>query len=104
MTMGGYSNQIEPHHLIVERRTIHLPHLSSALDGFRIALMSDHHLFPFTPRELLQRATEQANALRPDLILLVCDYVYTDIESIRELAPILGRLNAKYGVFAILGN
>jgi uncharacterized protein len=104
MTMGGYSNQIEPHHLIVERRTIHLPHLSSALDGFRIALMSDHHLFPLTPRELLERATEQANALRPDLILLVGDYVYTDIESIRELAPILGRLNAKYGVFAILGN
>ena len=26
------------------------------------------------------------------------------MESIRELAPILGRLNAKYGVFAVLGN
>jgi predicted MPP superfamily phosphohydrolase len=104
MTMGGYANQIEPHHLVVEHRTIRLPHLSPALDGFRIALMSDHHLFPFTPRELLERATEQANALRPDLISLAGDYVYTDIESIRELAPILGRLNAKYGVFAILGN
>jgi uncharacterized protein len=104
MTVGGYANQIEPHHLVVERRTIRLPHLSSALDGFHIALMSDHHLFPFIPRELLQRATEQVNALRPDLILLAGDYVYTDIESIRELAPILGRLNAKYGVFAILGN
>lgn len=104
MAMGGYATQIEPHHLVVERRTIRLPHISPALDGFRIALMSDHHLFPFTPRELLQRATEQANALRPDLILLAGDYVYGDIESIRELAPILGRLNAKYGVFAILGN
>ena len=30
-------------------------------------------------------------------------YVCTDEESIRELAPILGQLNAKYGVFAILG-
>jgi hypothetical protein len=46
MTVGGYANQIEPHHLVVERRTIRLPHLSSALDGFHIALMSDHHLFP----------------------------------------------------------
>ena len=69
-----------------------------------MVLMSDHHLFPFTPRELLERAVEQANALRPELILLAGDYVYTDVESIRELAPILGRLNAKYGVFAILGN
>jgi predicted MPP superfamily phosphohydrolase len=88
----------------VERRVILLPHVSTALDGFRMVLMSDHHLFPFTPRELLERAVEQANALRPDLVLLGGDYVYTDAESIRELAPILGRLNAKYGVFAVQGN
>lgn len=102
--MAGYANIIEPQHLVVERRTIRFPHLSPALEGFRVALMSDHHLFPFTPKELLERATEQANALRPDLILLVGDYIYADVESIRELALILGRLNAKYGVFAVLGN
>ena len=101
---GGYGSQIEPHRLVLERRTTRLPHLSSALDGFRMVLMSDHHLFPFTPRELLERAVEQANALYPDLILLAGDYVCADVESIRELAPILGRLNVKYGVFAILGN
>ena len=92
--MAGYANIIEPQHLVVERRTIRFPHLSPALEGFRVALMSDHHLFPFTPKELLERATEQANALRPDLILLVGDYIYADVESIRELALILGRLNA----------
>jgi predicted MPP superfamily phosphohydrolase len=104
MAFGGYANQVEPHHLVLERRTIRLPRISRAVDGFRIALMSDHHLFPFTPRELLQRAVEEANALRADLILLAGDYVCTDAESIRELAPILGRLNAKYGVFAVLDN
>jgi len=66
--------------------------------------MSDHHLFPFTPPKLLEQAVEQANALHPDLILLGGDCVYTDVESIRELAPILGQLNAKHGVFGILGN
>jgi predicted MPP superfamily phosphohydrolase len=101
---GVYANQFEPRHLVLERRTIRLPRLTPALDGFRIALMSDHHLFPFTPRELLKQAVEQANALHSDLILLGGDYVCADVESIRELAPILGRLNAKYGVFAILGN
>ena len=104
MVAGAYANQIEPRHLVLERRTIRLPRLTPALDGFRIALMSDHHLFPFTPRELVESAAEQTNALRPDLILLGGDFVCTDVESIRELAPILGRLNAKYGVFAILGN
>jgi uncharacterized protein len=101
---GAYANQIEPRHLVLERRTIRLPRLTPALDGFRIALMSDHHLFPFTPRELLEEAVEQANALHPDLILLGGDYVCADVESIRELAPILGQLNARYGVFAAPGN
>jgi predicted MPP superfamily phosphohydrolase len=104
IAVGAYASQIEPQHLVLERRTIRLPHLSPALDGFRIALMSDHHLFPFTPRELLDQAVEQAKALQPDLILLGGDYVCADVESIRELAPILGRLNAKYGVFAVQGN
>jgi predicted MPP superfamily phosphohydrolase len=66
--------------------------------------MSDHHPFPFTPRELLQRAIEQAYMLCADLILLAEDYVCADVESIRELEPILGQLNAKYGVFAVQGN
>jgi predicted MPP superfamily phosphohydrolase len=66
--------------------------------------MSDHHLFPFTPKKLLEATREQTNALRPDLVLLAGDYVCTDAESIRELGPILGRINAKYGVFAVLGN
>jgi predicted MPP superfamily phosphohydrolase len=65
VTLGGYASLIEPRHLVPERRIIRLPHLSPALDGFRIALMSDHHLFPFTPRELVERAVEQTNALCP---------------------------------------
>jgi hypothetical protein len=102
--MGGYATQIEPDHLVLERQTIRLPRLAPTLDGFRIALMADHHLFPFTPRKVLEQAVERANALHPDLILLGGDYVCADVESIRDLTPMLGRLNAKYGVFAILGN
>jgi predicted MPP superfamily phosphohydrolase len=104
MGAGAYANQIEPRHLVLERRSIRLLRLAPPLDGFRIALMSDHHLFPFTPRELLEQAVERANELHPDLILLGGDYVCADVESIRELAPILGRLNARYGVFAVPGN
>jgi len=59
--------------------------------------MSEHHLFPFTPRQLIERAVEKANASHVDLVLLGGDYVGSDVDSIRELAPILGRLNARYG-------
>jgi uncharacterized protein len=66
--------------------------------------MSDHHLFPFTPRQLIERAVEKTNTSHVDLVLLGGDYVCSDVDSIRELAPILGRLNARYGVFAAPGN
>jgi predicted MPP superfamily phosphohydrolase len=102
--VSGYAHRIEPQELILERRTIRLPRCTPALEGFRLVLMSDHHLFPYTPRELIERAVEQANALNPDLILLGGDYVYKKVEAIHELAPVLGRLNARYGVFAVLGN
>jgi predicted MPP superfamily phosphohydrolase len=42
MAFGGYANRVEPRHLVLERRTIRLPRISPAVDGFRIALMSDH--------------------------------------------------------------
>lgn len=100
----GYANQVEAHHLVLEHRTIHFGVLPAALDGLKVVLMCDHHLHPFTPRELLEHAVEVANAAQPDLVLLAGDYVYTDVEAIHELAPILGRLNARYGVFATLGN
>jgi predicted MPP superfamily phosphohydrolase len=70
MAAGAYANQIEPRQLVLERRSIRLLRLAPPLDGFRIASMSDHHLFPFTPRELLEQAVERANELHPDLILL----------------------------------
>ena len=62
ITTGYYASRIEPQHLVLEHRTIHLPYFSAALDTLRVARMSDHHLFPFTPRELLEHAVEQANS------------------------------------------
>lgn len=102
--MNGYARRVEPEHFVLERRTFRFPHLRPALDGFRVVFMSDHHLYPFTPRELLERAVEQSNALRPDLVLLGGDYIYTRPDSIHELAPMLARLNATFGVYAVLGN
>ncbi len=103
---GGYyySTRIEPERLVVERVQVPLKNLKSALTGFRIVQLSDLHLHPFTQLELVQEAVDTANNLQPDLIVLTGDYVLQGAESIFELAPVLGSLNAKYGVFASLGN
>ncbi|RME72124.1 MAG: metallophosphoesterase [Chloroflexi bacterium] len=105
-TVGGYlySTRLEANLLTIERVAIRLPHLPPALEGFRIVQLSDIHLHPFTQIEFVQAAVEQVNRMRPDLVALTGDYVLRRAESIFELAPVLGRLNARYGVVAILGN
>ena len=89
---------------VVERVQIPIPNLPPALDGFRIVQISDIHYYPFTTIELVDRAVQMANHLAPDLIVHTGDYVWHEVESIFDLMPSLMKLNAKYGVYAGLGN
>src|SRR5215472_2905720 len=102
--MAGYATVLEPNNLVVERKQIRLPRLPNAFDGFRIVLLTDLHLHPFTTTDLIRRTVEISNALKPDLVLLGGDFVCDFAEAAFELAPILERLNAKHGLFAVLGN
>jgi predicted MPP superfamily phosphohydrolase len=101
---GAYSALVEPHRLSLERVAARLPKLPAALEGFRIAVLSDFHLHPFTKIDHVQETVRLANGLRPDLSVLLGDYVDATVDAIHELAPELGRLNARCGVFGILGN
>lgn len=47
---------------------------------------------------------ELANSLKPDVTVLIGDYVWNELEAIHELSPILSGLNARHGVFMSLGN
>jgi len=91
-------------HPVVERIQIPIPDLAPELEVFRIVQISDIHLGPLTTIELVDQAIEMANQLKPDLTLLTGDYVWHEVEAIHELMPSLARLNAKYGVYACLGN
>jgi len=105
---GGYRyvTRIETEWLAVERVAIPLPLEPSqpALEGFKIVLMSDFHLYPFTQIDLVRKAVALANGLRPDLVALTGDYVLERAEAIFDLIPVLAQIEAKYGLFAVLGN
>lgn len=94
----------EPYLLKVESRTINLRRLPVELDGLRIVQLSDIHHSPFTSRAQVERAVETANELRPDIIALTGDYISHEPNYAAPCAEMLGRLRAKFGVFAILGN
>jgi len=94
----------EPYQLAVERHAIGLRRLPRELDGLKIVHLSDIHHSPFTGREQVERAVEVANSLQPDLVALTGDYISHEREYIQPCAEILGRLRARRGVYAVLGN
>src|SRR6476619_4470068 len=94
----------EPYMLSIEHERIQLERLPKAFDGFRIVQLSDIHHGPFSSREQIERAVETANRLKPDIIALTGDYISKERHYAAPCAEMLGRLQAKYGVYAVLGN
>jgi predicted MPP superfamily phosphohydrolase len=88
----------------VNDERIWLDSLPSAFHGLRVVQISDIHHGLFLPKEWLSEAVRQANRLNPDIIALTGDFVTYSRRNIGPAAELLGRLRARYGVFAVLGN
>jgi predicted MPP superfamily phosphohydrolase len=94
----------EPFMLTVEHQPIYLRRLPKAFDGFRIVHLSDVHHSRFTSRQQIERAVDAANRLQPDIIALTGDYISHERQFAAPCSELLGRLQARHGVFAVLGN
>ncbi|MEP6706278.1 MAG: metallophosphoesterase [Pyrinomonadaceae bacterium] len=94
----------EPFLLSVERQPIILSRLPASLGGMKIVHLSDLHHSPFTGTEQIERAIEMANQLDPDIVALTGDYISHDRSYAARCAEMVGRLRARYGVYAVLGN
>lgn len=101
---------IEPYFMLdCENVEIKLPKWDDKLDGLKIALVSDIHVGagPLENWRMTQ-IVKKTNAAKPDIILLLGDYVnagpyYSKMEMSR-LSAYLRRLKAPLGVYSILGN
>jgi predicted MPP superfamily phosphohydrolase len=94
----------EPYMLTIERRVVALRKLPQGLNGLRIVHLSDIHHSGFTGSEQIERAVDSANRLEPDIIALTGDYISHEREYAAPCAEMMGRLRARYGVYAVLGN
>lgn len=88
---------------LVEREAL-LPELPPELEGFRILHLSDFHLGTLSLNaRALARATEWASERTVDLVAITGDLV-SRRRGGAALGVALGRLRARHGVFAVLGN
>lgn len=84
--------------------TLAVPGLPPAWDGLRILLVSDLHFCGTPGRAFFEAVFDKlAAGPPPDLVLLAGDYLDTDTHH-DWIAPLLGRLPATEGRYAILGN
>jgi len=76
------------------------------LEGLNIAAVTDIHLGTVILNSRLRYIVDKINSLSPDIILLPGDIVDEDVSSVMEqnMASILKRLKATFGVYAITGN
>ena len=100
-----YGVAYERHRIGLTRATLPVSGLPPALDGLRIALLTDIHHSQLVGADDVTKAVDLARAEQPDLIVLGGDYVtFGDRAFVGPVADLLAPLHAPHGVFAILGN
>ena len=96
-----------------EATWFNLPHqrikvsgLARNLSGLRLAHLSDLHLNTSLPPDIFGTVVDLVNQQDADLIVLTGDFIdkWTDLTSVNEYVAQLSRLQARNGVFAVLGN
>jgi predicted MPP superfamily phosphohydrolase len=105
-----WATVVEPNRLVWKRVTIHVPASKDAPRRLLVAALADVHTgSPWLGLERLGRIVAAVNAQKPDLVVLLGDYVIHGVPGGHFVAPdetarILGRLQARLGVYAVLGN
>jgi hypothetical protein len=99
-----YLRFVAPRALDVTLFDLRLSNLPGALDGLRIAHLSDLHASEIVEPEWIRHAVDAANEYLPDLACLTGDYVYRSASWATACAQELSHLESPGGRFAVLGN
>ena len=88
----------------VRRIEIPIANLPPAMDGMKIAQISDIHLSAFMSRAAVRRAVDMTNDLGSDLTVVTGDLITTSHDPIADCVEEISRLHAPLGVWGCNGN
>lgn len=100
----AYVRKVEPIWIEVVHVPLTLPHLSPALEGYRIVQITDIHSDGWMDADRIAHITQKVNAQKPDLITLTGDFVTKDADRFAPALKSFTDLQASDGSIAILGN
>jgi len=89
---------------VVQSYEVYLSDLPAEMDGTVIVGISDLHLGSLIGRRWLEARVSQVQAQKPDLVVMLGDFLEGHGEPQGEFLPALRRLSAPLGLWAVLGN
>jgi predicted MPP superfamily phosphohydrolase len=111
-----YGYFIEPNRLVVSERKLAVRDWNPAFNGLKIVMIGDvHGGSNFVTEDKLRQVVTKINGQNADLVVMLGDFVSQGREDkpieqralkmpVETIANGLSGINAKYGVFAVLGN
>jgi hypothetical protein len=88
----------------VKEMEIAFKDLPPALDGFRIAQISDMHVDSAWKLRQYAGVVERINAEKPDIVLVTGDLIDPGIACRQGLRDLTGRIKSRLGIYGALGN
>lgn len=101
LMMWGTVNRFN--HQIVEQEIV-FENLPDEFDGYRIAQISDFHVGSYNDTTFVAKIVDEINGLNADAVVFTGDIVNRRSDELLPYVAPLSRLNARDGVFSILGN
>lgn len=88
----------------VREKVVFLKDLPVEAEGLTIAVLTDIHVDSMTRADRVRKIVERTNVIKPDIVVLVGDFVDGTVETFgQDVAP-LRELSSRYGVFGVPGN
>ncbi|MFC7529045.1 metallophosphoesterase [Actinoplanes sp. GCM10030250] len=88
----------------IDRVQIPLAKLPRAMDGTRLAVVSDIHIGPLTGINHARRIVQVINSVNADLVCVVGDLVDGSVAELGEFAAPLAGIESRNGTFFVTGN
>ncbi len=88
----------------LKEMTISIKDLPPALDGLKIAQISDMHVDSALKLRQFSRIVEKINASGPDLVLVTGDLIDPGIKCDNGMKDIAGKIKSRLGLYGALGN
>jgi predicted MPP superfamily phosphohydrolase len=88
----------------LDRVQLPLPKLPRAMDGTRLAVVSDIHLGPLTGTHHVSRIVNLINSVQADIVCVVGDLVDGTVAELGRFAAPLADIESRFGAFFVTGN